>query len=792
MKEIKISIKITLLVITLLLFFIRSNAQVPNDLQHSFDFYHQNHLQEKVFVHTDKDTYLSGEIIWFKIYCLEGNEHQPLSLSKVIYVDILDEHQNPVIQTKVGLKEGIGNGSIYIPVSVKNGSYQFRAYTSWMKNFSSDFYFEKKIAFVNPLRTPERPVVHAAGNIDLQFFPEGGNLVRGLAARIAFKAVGLNGKGVAVTGAVVDARNDTVARFSSLKFGMGNFSFTPLANTSYRAVVSYGGNRITKDLPQINSQGYVMTLVDNGSDQLSITVKSAGITDGAVYLFAHTRQSVKSVQRADMSSGSAQFMLSKSVLAEGISHLTIFDGSKQPVSERLYFRKPLQRLLINANADLHQYGLRQKVSVNIAAGDQTGKKLNADLSMAVYRVDSLQGVDDLNIYTYLWLNSELKGAIESPDYYFNTADKEAAEAVDNLMLTQGWRRFQWENILKHQPAAFSFLPEYRGHTITAKVTNLTSHQPAKDILTYLGIPGKRVQLYTSVSDSSGYLKYDTKDFYGPNEVIVQANSLIDSTCRIDILSPFSAQYSTSALPPFIVHPAMLKALQEHSLGMQVLNIYSLDNIKKFYSPLVDSSAFYGKPTKTYKLDDFTRFTTMEEDLREYVKEDNIVKSKGRFHIKVLTDRGFLVGGDPLVLLDGIPVFDMNKVMTIDPLKVNTLDVVAATYIYGPAKESGIFNFTTYKGDLGGLELDPHATVLDYEGLQLNREFYSPVYDTEEKSSSRIPDFRNLLYWSPDINPQGKDAVSFYTSDLPGKYVGIVQGITANGAAGSQYFNFEVK
>ncbi|MGH7238370.1 MAG: hypothetical protein ACREGF_07585, partial [Candidatus Saccharimonadales bacterium] len=110
--------------------------------------------------------------------------------------------------------------------------------------------------------------------------------------------------------------------------------------------------------------------------------------------------------------------------------------------------------------------------------------------------------------------------------------------------------------------------------------------------------------------------------------------------------------------------------------------------------------------------------------------------------------------------------------------------------YGPAVEDGIFSFTTYKGDLGGVELDPRAIVVDYEGMQMRREFYSPVYDTQEQVASRIPDFRNLLYWTPLVNTQ--EGVSFYTSDQPGKYVGVIQGITANGDAGSKYFTFEVK
>jgi hypothetical protein len=792
MRNILNSFKPLLLTTTLSLLFLSSNAQVIQEVQNSFNLYKQSALQEKIFVHTDKTIYLPGEILWFKVYCVDGNDHKPLNLSKVVYVDVLDINQTPIIQAKVLLKNGIGNGSLYIPVSISNGNYKFRAYTSWMKNFDPDFYFEKSITLINPLKSPEGPVKEITLAYDIQFFPEGGNLVSGINSKVAFKAVGQNGRGIEITGVIIDQHNDTVARFKSLKFGMGNFSFTPVSNNSYKALVKIGNNNpIIKELPEINNQGYAMKLTDDGAGQLDISVKSTGNSAENVYLFAHNMQTVKAAESAIMANGAVHFSIEKNSLGDGISHITVFNNAKQPVCERLYFKRPVQQLIIDANADRQQYDLRKKVNISVSAKDQAGQSLNADLSMAVYRIDSLQTLDHSEIFSYLWLTSDLKGNIESPDYYFKNNNAVTNEALDNLMLTQGWRRFQWSQVLDNKPAAFNFAPEYYGHIITAKIVNIETSLPAKGMVTYLGIPGKRVQLYTARSDSSGRLFYNTKEFYGPNEIIAQTNTQIDSTYRIDILSPFSEQYSKTTWPKFNFNANMSGALQEHSLGIQVLNIYSGNYIKRFFEPLVDSSAFYGKPFKIYKLDDFVRFTTMEEDLREYVSEDNIVKQRGRFHIKVLNERGFL-DGDPLVLLDGIPVFNIDKVIAIDPLKVRKLEVMPERYYYGPAVEEGIFSFTSYKGDLAGVELDPHAIVVDYEGIQLRREFYSPVYDTETQSTSRIPDFRSLLYWSPSVNATGKDAVTFYTSDQKGKYIGVVQGITTNGQPGSQYFTFEVK
>jgi hypothetical protein len=778
-----------LLAISFCLFFFAGNAQTIQEVQNSFNLYKQSALQEKIFVHIDKTVYLPGEILWFKVYCLDGNDNKLLNLSKVVYIDILDNNQNPITQSKVEMKNGLGDGSIYIPVTVTNGNYKFRAYTSWMKNFSPEFYFEKNLTFINPLKIPEGHKDNT-DRLDVQFFPEGGNLVSGIESKVAFKATGTNGKGVNIKGAIVDQHNDTITKFQSLKFGMGNFSFTPVTNNIYKAIIYENGNpAVTKDLPAINTQGYVMKITDNGSGQIIVNVKVAGYPDGNIYLFAHTRQTITAAETGVCVNGTTNFSINRGSLGEGISHLTVFNSNKQPVCERLYFKRPASNLMISAAADQQQYGLRKKINVNLAAKNADGKPLNAEMSMAVYRIDSLQEADPVNIFNYLWLSSDLKGFIESPSYYFKNDDKETKEAQDNLMLTQGWSRFQWDQVLQNKPAMFSYLPEYSGHVITAKIFNTETNAPAKNIITYLGIPGKRVQLYSAQSDSAGHLTYFTKDFFGPNEIIAETNSNIDSTYRIDLSSPFAEQYSKTPTPRFDIYPALITPLKEHSLGVQVLNIYSGNQIKRFDYPIVDSSAFYGKPFKTYKLDDFTRFTTMEEDLREYVSEDNIINSRGKFHIKVLNERGFL-DSDPLVLIDGIPIFNIDKLFNIDPLKVRKLEVVPFRYFYGPSDEEGIFSFTTYKGDLGGVDLDAKAVVMDYEGLQLHRQFYSPVYASDAESSSRMPDFRNLLYWTPSVS--GNGPISFYSSDQAGKYIGVVQGITNNGDAGSEYFTFDVK
>jgi hypothetical protein len=185
---------------------------------------------------------------------------------------------------------------------------------------------------------------------------------------------------------------------------------------------------------------------------------------------------------------------------------------------------------------------------------------------------------------------------------------------------------------------------------------------------------------------------------------------------------------------------------------------------------------------------------MEEILREYVHEVGVRSSDGAKHLYVWKDEKNSIKGPPLVLLDGVPYFRVDSVLKFDPLKIKKLEVMKRRYYLGQAVYDGIVSFRTYNGDLGGTPLDSNAVIHEYEGLQLEREFFSPVYETESYVKSRLPDFRTTLYWSPEIisDSPGSQKLSFYTSDQPGNYVLVVQGISPNGLSGAKAVRFEVK
>ncbi|GAB4004085.1 Plug domain-containing protein [Spirosoma migulaei] len=771
------------------------SAESANALVQSFDTYRRQALQEKLFVHTDQGFYLVGETLWFKAYYVDGSLHQPLDLSKVAYVDLLDTEQKSVLQTKVALAAGGGNGSIFLPASLNSGTYRLRAYTNWMKNFSADFFFEKKLTIVNPFKPLGLPLSPQVPDYDIQFFPEGGNLVQGLTSNVAFKVADAAGRGANMRGWVLNGQNDTLSRFTTHQFGIGMFAIKPSENTTYKVLFRDDkGRTVTRSLPAIQPQGYTMRLEDSGADQLKVTVATTLDAPSSVYLFAHTRQVIKAAEMRSIQRETT-FLLDKKALGEGVSHLTIFNADRKPVCERLYFKRPAQQFTLALKPDQNQYATRAKVSIDASVLAPATKTSQAALSMAVYRVDSLAPVGSGTILSYLWMTSDLQGTIESPEYYLQPETAEIAQATDNLMLTHGWRRFRWNDVLSTQPKpVVRFIPEHNGALVQGTVTDPGTGKPMPNIQTYLSTPGKPVRLYVSRSDTAGRIKFEMQDFYGPKTLIVQTNP-VDSLTKLTINSPFADAPPAKPLPEPAITEAQADQLLNRSVAMQVQSTYWGDRAIQYSYPAVDSAAFYGPPSESYLLDVYTRFPRMEEVLREYVLGVMPRKRQGHFRLNVLNGPyRAIFENEPLVLMDGVPVFDMDKVIEFSPLKIKQLDVVTNYYYLSPFLFHGIISFMTYKGDLAGFPLDTRLVKVDYDGLQLQREFYAPRYDrTPTKQTSRLPDARTLLYWNPSLqtNTQGKGRVEFYTSDQTGTYLVEVNGLTKDGIAGSQRVMFTV-
>lgn len=741
--------------------------------------YKERFPSEKLFVHIDKSFYTAGDIIWFKIYNCTDSAITSRIRSKVAYVEILDEHNTPVLQGKISMNNNGGDGSFELPLTLNSGFYNFRAYTNWMKNFGAEEFFQKKITIINPFKSLPPAQAAVAGSIDL--FPEGGDLVNGTLSQIGFKVNSHKpGKGY-----VIDESNDTVSKFEPFKFGLGSFYFTPDIKHHYKAIFVFEDNSfISKPLPPTFPEGYVMHL-DEENQKIRITVRTNSNASSELYLIARNYQKIKASKQTSVVNGVAVFSVDKADLGAGVSQLTVFNGAKQPVCERLFFIRPTPTEGIKVASGKDSYTNREKVQLSVSSPSTA----SANLSISVFQLDSLQTFNEHDINSYFWLESELNGKIENPQYYLSGESEEIKKATDHLMLTHGWRRFNWDGTL-NPPSAINFEPENFGQTIICKVTDPATGKPAKNVKIFLSIPESSYKLYPGISNDSGIVHVRANEYFGRGEVIAQTVERSENY-KIEIIKPFAEQFTTVSNQPFNIPETSKNLVENYSISMQSQYIYTGDSIQKFLVPVLkDSLPFYGRTQSVYLLDDYTRFTTMEEVLREYVKEINVGAKGGNLKFKLLNDvQHEFFSENILVMIDGVPMSNPDKMFSVDPMKIRRIDIVPRSYVIGPSLFFGLANFTTYKENHENIDIDPKAIVLDYEGLQIKREFYSPDYSNPELLKSRLPDLRSTLYWSPDVT--GKE-LQFYTGDNKGKYIVVLQGLNSKGEPISSTSRFEVR
>ena len=555
-------------------------------------------------------------------------------------------------------------------------------------------------------------------------------------------------------------------------------------------------------MPEAFDNGYTMQVSEKDKGQLIVNIQRKNISGNGnsteqLLLAVHTRQVLRVAEKIQVSNNnnSTILVIDKNKIGSGIIHFTLFNGNDKPVSERLFFIKPLPEVSLSVKSDQYTYSSRQKVNLSVSAQNTADSNPSFNLSASVFKIDTLQKADNATIATYTWLTSDIPGTVESPGYYFSD-DIHVNEATDNLMLTHGWRRFKWDDILSGTDSFIKYLPEINGQLIKGRVMDLRTNQPAKNVLAYLSVSGKPFGFYTAESDNDGWVDFEIKKYYGPQQVIARSGIETDSFYKVEIVSPFAETTTQRKYSQYQLKEDLKELLIQKSIGMQVQNIYVGDSIRKFNEPLpADSLPFYNIPEFGYRLDDYKRFITMEEVLREYVTPINVGVKNGNLFLKMINpyEHDFHKG-QLFVLVDGVALSDPNKIFSYDPLKISKLEVVANQYILGSSIFNGVASFSTYEGNFTGFELDPKLVAIDYSGLQLQREFYSPAYETKEQLEKRIPDFRNTLFWSPDIttNKEGKASVQFYSSDKKGKYVAIVQGISKNGEPVFSFTTFQVE
>ncbi|MDO8952788.1 MAG: hypothetical protein Q7U86_09200, partial [Draconibacterium sp.] len=481
---------------------------------------------EKIYLHLDRPSYWANDDIWFKAYLLNS----PIPECN-LYVELINS-SGAVMDKKICWSQnGLAYGDFHLADTLSSGVYQIRAYTNWMRNFEDDWFFRKNIIIRN-LRDKFVETESAelrSKDIDLQFFPEGGALVANLENRVAFKAIDKNGKGISVEGEIFDDKENKITDFKSGFKGMGSFIFEPKEGRKYmvKAIVA---NKfpIKTDLPVPQTNAIKLTINSTDSEKIYVQVSgnalSAGKNQKSEYLIiGQTGGQICYQKEIALSEKTFNLEIEKNTLPTGIIKFTVFNYEMIPLSERLVFVNHRDFVNIKIAPDKTTYRTRENVQLDLNTITNGGIPCLANLSISVYNPDFQQEIEEYpnNILTHFLLSSELKGTIEDPAWYFKDDSVTTLLALDNLMLTQGYRYFEWDEIIQNKYPKIVYQPE-NSIQVKGHVKNWFSGKPVKDCKVTMIFVKSQLAVHEQTTDSLGNFLFTNLFFNDTVYVSLQA------------------------------------------------------------------------------------------------------------------------------------------------------------------------------------------------------------------------------------------------------------------------------
>ncbi|MEM9142259.1 MAG: hypothetical protein AAGA86_04680, partial [Bacteroidota bacterium] len=719
--------------------------------------------------------------------------------------------------------------------------YTLRAYTRYLLNEESPMTFEKRIPVwsqdIDLEPTPDiqdlvelgEVVREARGRLKPRFFPEGGHLVAGLPATLAYEIKDDESNFVSVKGRIVDDNGNTAAFLTTHEYGLGVSNFNVEAGKRYYAVFQNGGIEERFPLPDVLEEGYVLNIQNKGN-RLVINISSTfknGL-DGTL-LLGHLRGNVILEELLEASKGkhTVRLELPTQETPKGVAQFTLFGHQGEPLCERLVFLdSPGQdaRLLINAPEE--HLGHRSATSIELSLLDSERNPLKGELALSVYTANNRleRDYENAHIKSWLLLDSDLGGTIPNPDYFFEDDSYSRKALLDVLMLTHGWRRFVWKDFSREAIAkTHKFLPE-KGLMIHGRTTAFENPYQPRKAQVKLSALGNLIYQQKVETNAQGYFSFGPFTFQDSTSIVVEAMANYEEKPKDvgiylnavfePISAPLPIKNDLGGLTTLKVQKYLGEAHQNKITGflyspkVTYLDEVTITDEKKTRKVLIeeqiDRMNIYGMPSKRVFLDSIPLLNTGSAlDALHTVPG---VRVFGSYPNQRISIRGCLsssvidalVDGDqdnsqrtsftatgPLFLLDGSPV-DAHIIQSLRGVEVMFIDVFKGprAAVFGVRGSCGVVAIYTQRG-LQHLaarpEPAPGVASFTVTGFYKAREFYAPDYSVSRPEHNR-PDYRTTLHWEPKIILDGKEkaSVDFYTGDIPGDYLIRVEGITEDG------------
>ena len=793
--------------------------------------------QEMIYLHLDNNSYYRGDRIYFACYLVTSGKLKPSSHSRTVYVELLNPGGKIIDRCVLNAVDGRCSGSLLAnETPFYSGYYEIRAYTRYMLNFGPEAIYSRVVPIFAAPKTEGdwaertilnqqfknvpmlRPAKLKAEKVDMKFYPEGGHLVGGLPARVAFELTASGRPLVEAQGRILDRAGNEVATFSSGHMGRGTVEFTPAAADRYVAELTVDGKQYRRDLPAVEPEGIALA-VDalQNPNGIEVTLsRTPGCPTQTVGVSLTCRGELYGRTIVDLSEEpSATFSMSTLKMPSGVAQLTIFNAAGQPVADRLFFHNRGDYIDVDYSFNKAQYQPFEPVDLSVKLADaKTGAAVTTPFSISVTDADNHAAYGS-NIMADLLLASEIRGYLHNPAYYFEPGHE---ADLDNLLMVQGWRRYSWSELAGMEPVRLDSMPE-QAIEVRGRILERYRNKPKANIsvsamLSRTDTTGV-MKTYTFTTDADG--RFTFRDSLAGNWLTIISSSNKDKVSSNRIFLDLSE------------HPAP----RRYELGESEVVIDSVIIAPGADLVVADSAAsnLVIPGMKTLNEVEVTAEYTASQEMAGYMetsfaaydimKEVNSLRDKGKRRLRTLNDvlpqidgkfyvdkNDSLCYDGKLALIFADPDFGSNKavldeIMGVDDVMTTSdgdlsmhspyLGKIPADYVKNVfinnradamvacaarmADRTGKSRFDTLKdasktyGCVVFIEFYPDRRSTVQNGVRRDIiegytvpavEFYSPDYSTVPPVE---PDYRRTLYWNPDLRPDatGSARIRFYNN-----------------------------
>lgn len=758
------------------------------------------HPVEKIYLQYDKEYYVAGETIWFKAYL--QSDGKPSNLSNNFYLQFADSKGQVVSTHKFPVMGAVVKGNIDIPDSLPQGNYYIRALTPHMFNYDDAFIYTKNIFVFRPETAAVTTTI--SKNVSLQFFPESGHLIDGILSVVAFKATDQWGTPVEVEGIIKSDDGTTIASFKSFHDGIGKVQFKPKEGKTYTAEVETAAGKRTYPLPVVQASGINLRIQDEKGGkkfQLSRGVKNKELYDLLFVVAQINNHVVYEMEIAFEDYPSIIGHLVTDSLPSGILHFTVFNKDRMPLAERLSFIDNGEYKGA-ANIEARQINVEKKAANAVEL--VFPELIQRSCAVSIIDWSGKADTDQENIFSRFLLTGDLKGYVYNPAWYFEQHTDTVRQALDNLMLTHGWSRFDWTKVLAKQTPEKKY--QDRGlFSISGRVVDPSNKQPLAwgKIGFLVEAEDSSTQTLEGMVDAAGRFTLDSVAFFGNAQLFYGYSDKNEKQKPALVILDENTLDNAIRIVPADIMKAGTKAGTQLQDKEEIARRYQQGKdkpgeIKELENVNVNASSSK-KPidvvNEKYTTGVF-RGTAKEsiDNINEPVNDKSInaidyIKNRiqqvtftganfvNRKNFSLSSGQRWIVG--TFLNEQPVDIFMLRTLRAVDLALIKFFDAgfVGAGSTY-PGGLIAVYTRDRFTEQPKADKLE----FVEYNGYSIQKQFYSPDYGAAG-AKTQLRDNRTTLYWNPDVftDTETKSVnLNFYNNDFSKKYKVIVEGFDAAG------------